>query len=149
MVERMIQVELRDRFADPDQYAWAQLVACVCLNRTGGRTVRKVLPRLFAVADTPEKMARLFPHQLVEILEPLGFQNQKSSTVVMMSRAWIQKGTDSTWHWQEIMDLPGVGQYAADSWRIFVQKDLTEPEPKDKSLRVYWHQNRIDTRGSS
>ena len=46
-----------------------------------------------------------------------------------MSRKWLEG-------FKEVQELPGIGRYASDSWKIFVEKNYTL-EVTDKKLKLY------------
>ena len=116
---RLIQEELND--------PWQMLVACIMLNRTKGTVVRRVLWRVLARYDTPEKMSRARHRKLSSMLEELGLQNIKAARLIAMSKAYGDVA---------IEDLPGIGKYATDSWQIFIEKKLPV-KPDDKQLKLY------------
>jgi endonuclease III len=105
------------------------LVACFLLNQTTNQQVRRVLPELFHKFGTPEKMSVADSNEIISIIKSTGFYNIKSRKLIEMSNSWI-KGFDDP------IELPGVGEYARDSWRIFVEGNL-EFIPKDKKLLSY------------
>ena len=49
------------------------LVATVLSAQTTDKKVNEVTPRLFAVADTPEKMAALDPDEILELIKELAY----------------------------------------------------------------------------
>ncbi len=123
-----IQHELREMFSERD-YVWAMFCCCILLNRTRGHVVREVYPRLFARYPNPEAMAQADLAELREIIRRCGFQSGKAQNMKLMTDAFI-RGDDP-------MTFPGVGEYAYDSYRIFVLKDFTK-RPKDHSLLWVW-----------
>jgi hypothetical protein len=54
---------------------------------------------------------------LEELLQPFGFMNVKAKRLREMSLGYL------TWDHEDPRDLYGCGQYAYDSWRIFVRGD--------------------------
>jgi methyl-CpG-binding domain protein 4 len=105
------------------------VVACVLLNRTTRRQVDGVIGGLFERWPGPEEMADADPGLLALTLRPLGLHNRRAETLRRLSSDWLG-GFD------EVTELYGVGKYAADSWAIFQEGDLSV-EPTDKALSAY------------
>jgi len=118
----LIQEELRGQ-------PWRLLVACVMLNMTSIKQVRPVIEQFFLMFPTAQDAAVADQTTLAELLQPLGLHNRRAKSLIALSRAF-----DGCWH--DVVELPGVGRYAADSYRIFVQ-GLIDVEPSDKKLQKY------------
>ncbi len=123
-IRRLIQ---EDHY--PDE--WRCLVCCLLLNRCHGATVRGVVGELFAKHPDAASMAAADVEKLTRVLKPLGFQNQRARRLVEFSKAY--EGS-----WRDVEELPGVGEYAADFWRIFFLEELGDEAPKDHALKDYW-----------
>jgi hypothetical protein len=114
---------------------WRMIVGCMMLNQTGRSQVDRVWPaffRRFPRAQSCIFSGSLYFSEAYAILHPLGFGTRRTQRVHEFS-CW--------WHYDrvigfDIRDAPGVGQYAEDSWRIFVLGERTI-EPDDKELRRY------------
>jgi methyl-CpG-binding domain protein 4 len=113
----------------PDQ--WKVLVCCLLLNRCRGETVRGVVDKLFNKFPDAVEMTRANVGELTEILRPLGFQNQRAKRLVEFSKAFMSG-------WKDVRELPGVGDYAADCYRIFFLEELGDEPPDDHALVDYW-----------
>ncbi|OJJ42899.1 hypothetical protein ASPZODRAFT_75266, partial [Penicilliopsis zonata CBS 506.65] len=163
------------------------LIATIFLNRTRGSVALPVLWEVFARYPTVESMASAEFTELVSMIRRLGFQNQRARKCIALAQTWLaqpptrskryrrlhypRRGDGRDLHRDEVLDehdprlgwevahLPGVGEYALDSWRIFCRDELrglahdwkgdgaTEgaqhvPEwkavvPRDKELRAY------------
>lgn len=118
----LIQEELTEPFRE-----WKMLVACILLNRARGEVVRPILRRLLEDYPTPEALHSANPARVALILQPLGFQRIRANRLHAMCRSYETAPVE---------DLPGVGPYAMESHRIFVQGDLSFV-PKDAKLRAY------------
>lgn len=118
----LIQEILRD---DP----WKLLVAVICLNMTSAKQAIPVLEKIFKTADTPELLLALDGDQLESILKPLGLHRRRSKTLVEMSKAFLGGFSD-------LIELPGIGKYGADSYNMFISGDLVD-DVTDKELRNY------------
>lgn len=103
---------------------------CVLLNRTDGRTVKKVLPSLFGRWPSAEEMSSACVLDVVECIRECGLQNRKAMSLIELSGIYL-KGD-----WVGVEELLGIGEYAGDSWRIFVE-GRTDLVPRDGVLRTY------------
>ncbi len=129
----MIRVHsLRDLIQEqyyPDEFK--VLVCCLLLNRCRGETVRKVINELFLRFPNASSLAQANVGELTNVLRPLGFQNQRAKRLVEFARAFLGE-------WKDVRELPGVGDYAADCWRIFFLEELGDEPPDDHALVDYW-----------
>jgi endonuclease III len=91
------------------------LVAVVLSAQTTDRAVNQVTKKLFAVADTPEKMGALGEQQLMEHTKPLGFFRAKARNVIALSQALIERHGGEVPASREALEaLPGVGRKSAN-----------------------------------
>lgn len=112
------------------------LIGCILCNLTKGSKALPVLKKLFALYPTVEDIANSNQDDLVQILMPLGFQNRRAATLIKFSKGWILASEEDY-----LEDLPGVGKYAVDSYRLFVHNDWSV-EPDDKELVAYIKRNK-------
>lgn len=110
---------------------WRVLCCAVCLNLCTGRAFESVHRDLFALWPTPLHMATADPDDLRALLSQLGLQNRRTASLIRMSTAYA-----CLWDGRDPMDLPGIGKYGSDSYRIFVRGEL-DVGPTDKQLRKY------------
>ena len=129
----MIPVRSIRRLIQEDYYPdeFKCLVCCLLLNRCRGATVRGVVGALFERFPGAVDMAQADVGELTTILRPLGFQNQRAKRLVEFSKAYNAG-------FKDVSELPGVGEYAADFWRIFFLEELGDEAPKDHALVDYW-----------
>lgn len=120
----MIQEELRGQ----PHYGWKTLVACILMNRATGNQARPVLRELLNRWPTPNALSKAEESDVLEAVRPLGFQTARARNLIQMSDRFLRR--------VPIKDLPGIGQYALESWRIFVEDDL-DFVPQDAKLRSY------------
>lgn len=104
-------------------------VCCMCLNLTNIKQVRPVVEELFKKYPDAAAMAKADQAELVEIVRTLGFYNRRSAGLIKMAKAFISG-------WSRADELPGIGKYAADSHRMFVE-GMLDVEPQDKELKKY------------
>jgi endonuclease III len=91
------------------------LVAVVLSAQATDAGVNKVTPGLFAIADTPEKMAALGEERLAERIKTIGLYRTKAKNVIALSRAIVERHGGQTPHDREALEaLPGVGRKSAN-----------------------------------
>ena len=124
---RLFQEDLR---RDP---FW-MLVTCILINRTHWRQVAPVLEKLRARCEGAFALCRMPIEDLITILRPLGFYNRRASVLRRFSQAWMEREPET---WQDVMRMPGCGEYAAQSWQIFEQNERPCGPVADHKLRWY------------
>lgn len=110
--------------------AWQHMVAVMCLNQTYRKQVKEILPQLFHLWPTPEKMARAPLHKLRNLIKPLGMWRVRSKRIKRMSKEYL------TWDGLDAGTLHGIGRYGSDSYKIFF-KGQHNIKVTDKELRKY------------
>ena len=95
---------------DPYTLLIAVLLSAQCTDER----VNKVTPELFALADTPEKMACLPVDNIREIIRPCGLSPRKSKAISELSRILLDKhGGKVPESFDALEELPGVGHKTA------------------------------------
>lgn len=122
----LFQEDLRN---DP----WKMLVCCILTNRTRGDRSRRVFLDLIRRYPGPVALSNASVPEVQEIIRPIGFFRRRAITLVAFSRAWIYSKA-------KIEDLPGIGKYAVDSYKIFVLGNL-DVTPTDRELKAYLQRN--------
>jgi endonuclease-3 len=91
------------------------LIACILSLRTKDETTGPAAARLFALADTPEAMARLAPRRIERAIFPVGFYRVKARVILGICRDLLARfggrvpdGID------ELLTLKGVGRKTAN-----------------------------------
>jgi len=110
--------------------AWQHMVAVICLNQTYRKQVKEILPRLFSIWPTPQKMSRAPLNRLQKLIKPLGMWRVRSKRIKKMSREFLK------WDGRDAADLHGIGRYGSDSYRIFFKKQYNI-RVTDKELKKY------------
>lgn len=152
------------------------LIAVIFLNKTRGSVALPVFYELMDRYPTPADLAAANQDDIVEIIQHLGLQNQRAKKCINLAKAWLERPPEKGKRYRvlhypkkddgkdvrpddvlneedervawEIGQLPGIGAYAIDSWRIFCRdelrglptglpKELT-PEAKEEELQKEW-----------
>jgi endonuclease III len=91
------------------------LVAVVLSAQATDAGVNKATPALFAVADTPEKMAALGEEKLAQYIKTIGLYRGKARNLIALSRKLIDEhGGDVPNDRAALEALPGVGRKTAN-----------------------------------
>jgi endonuclease III len=94
--------------------AFTLLVAVVLSAQCTDRRVNLVTPELFALADTPAKMAQLPVAEIQRVIRPCGLSPQKAKAISGLSRIIAEKhGGAVPGTFVELEALPGVGHKTA------------------------------------
>ena len=97
-------------FQDP----FTLVVAVVLSAQATDKSVNKATEKLFAVADTPEKMAALGVEGLMPYIASIGLYRMKAKNVVKLSQILIdQYGGKVPLERDKLQALPGVGRKTA------------------------------------
>jgi endonuclease-3 len=128
--------------------------------------VNQVTPQLFALADTPQAMARLQPAQVEAVIRRCGLAPQKARAIVGLSQILLERFHGQVPRgFEELESLPGVGHKTASvvmaqafgvpafpvdthihrlaqRWRLTRGKNVEQTERDLKRLfpREHWNQ---------
>lgn len=89
------------------------LVAVALSAQTTDKKVNEVTPTLFAVADTPEKMAALHPDEILSMIREIGLAPTKAKNLSAMAHMIVDDGEGVRADWDFLESLPGVGHKTA------------------------------------
>ncbi|MBR1479880.1 MAG: endonuclease III [Alphaproteobacteria bacterium] len=104
----------------PNDFTFA--VAVLLSAQTTDKAVNKVGEKLFAAADTPEKMLALGIEKVKDYIHSLGFFNNKAKNVIALSEILLERYNSELPHSRdELEKLPGIGRKSANviSNRLF------------------------------
>lgn len=91
------------------------LISCILSLRTQDRTTGPASDRLFALADTPEKMLALTPEMIEKAIYPVGFYRNKTVHILDICRTLLEGyGGDVPDEIDELLKLRGVGRKTAN-----------------------------------
>jgi len=142
--------------------AYTLMVAVALSAQTTDKKVNQVTPRLFAVADTPEKMARLSVEEIKELIKEIGLSNSKAKNLKKMAEVLVGKHNSVVPQtFEELEELAGVGHKTASvvmsqafgfpafpvdthihrlmkQWKLTEGKNVTETE---RDAKILWKEN--------
>lgn len=110
------------------------LVACILVNRTKWAVALPVFQKLRRKYPDTYHLCRVPDGTLRAVLRPLGLQDRRSKSIRDLAKSWQQFMEDPDA--DGLLTLPGLGQYALDSYRIFVLREK-DVRPGDKKLKEY------------
>lgn len=95
--------------------AFTLLVAVVLSAQATDAGVNKATPALFALADTPEKMAALGEERVRDLIKTIGLFRTKAKNVIALSeKLAAEHGGQVPGTREELQALPGVGRKTAN-----------------------------------
>jgi endonuclease-3 len=94
-----------------DQYTL--LVAVTLSAQTTDAKVNQVTPALFAVADTPERMAALGPDRIRDLIREIGLAPTKARNLAIAAAQIVEAGGEVLPDWEFLESLAGVGHKTA------------------------------------
>ena len=106
------------------------MVGVICLNQTGRKKVKKLLPSFFEKFPTAEELLESDKETIASMLEGLGMKNVRAHRIWRMSQDYL------TWDGKDATKLFGIGKYGSDSYRIFYKNEIPE-NVQDKELKRY------------
>ncbi|MGB1250881.1 MAG: endonuclease III [Candidatus Promineifilaceae bacterium] len=94
--------------------SYTLLIAVLMSAQSTDVRVNQVTPKLFAAADTPQKMVTLTPDEIREIIRPVGLSPRKSQAIHKLSHILLDKhGGEVPQTFEDLEALPGVGHKTA------------------------------------
>ena len=109
---------------------WQHMVGVICLNLTGRKQVKKVLPVLFVVAPTPIHFLNTSEKTIKNIIKSLGMVDIRYNRLFRMSKDFL------TWDGEDATMLHGIGKYGSDSYRLFYKHEVPD-NVGDHELKRY------------
>jgi len=109
---------------------WQHMVGVICLNQTGRKKVKKILPSFFNKFPTPEALLQSNKEEIATLLQELGMKYVRSYRIWRMSEDYLK------WDGNDATQLFGIGKYGSDSYEIFYKNRVPE-NVQDKELKKY------------
>lgn len=118
----LLKKEVR-KFADPivtemskkERDPFKILISTILSLRTKDDTTRTASERLFAVADTPQKILTLPAEKIEKLIYPVGFYRTKARTILDTCRTLLDRyGGNVPDTLEELLTLKGVGRKTAN-----------------------------------
>jgi endonuclease III len=90
------------------------LIAVVLSAQATDKSVNKATDKLYAVADTPEKLLKLGESGLIPYIAAIGLYRTKAKNVIRLSQILVEQyGGEVPLNREALMALPGVGRKTA------------------------------------
>ncbi len=89
------------------------LIGCLVSQRVRDEQTAKICAELFAVASTPEQLAKLSRPRLERILRPAGFYRQKAKHMRILAKQVLELGEVPRTR-EALLALPGIGPKCAN-----------------------------------
>ena len=109
---------------------WQHMVGVICLNQTGRKKVKKVLPSFFDKFPTPEALLQSNEEVIATLLQELGMKYVRSHRIWRMTEEYLY------WDGKDATELFGIGKYGSDSYEIFYKNKIPD-NVQDKELKRY------------
>jgi endonuclease III len=109
---------------------WQHMVGVICLNQTGRKKVKKVLPEFFKKYPNAWMLLLSDKDTIAEMLKDLGMKNVRANRIWRMSCDFLE------WDGEDATELFGIGKYGSDSYEIFY-KDKIPDNVQDRELKRY------------
>lgn len=89
------------------------LVAVMLSAQTTDKKVNEITPALFAVADSPQKMAELSETEIHQLIKQIGLAPTKARNLLLMAMQILDDGGEVRPDWAFLESLAGVGHKTA------------------------------------
>ena len=109
---------------------WQHMVGVICLNQTGRKKVKKILPEFFKKFPDEFELLKSDKDTIAEMLKDLGMKNVRAQRIWRMTEDYLE------WDGDDATELFGIGKYGSDSYRIFYKNQVPE-NVQDKELKRY------------
>ena len=109
---------------------WQHMVGVICLNQTGRKKVKKILPEFFKKFPDEFELLKSDKDTIAEMLKDLGMKNVRANRIWRMTEDYLE------WDGRDATELFGIGKYGSDSYRIFYKNQVPE-NVQDKELKRY------------
>ncbi|UPV99964.1 hypothetical protein M0R88_15785 [Halorussus gelatinilyticus] len=104
---------------ESDRTLYEVFIAEFFLTQTPADNVAAVYPKFLERFPTLDEISKASEDELIEAIEPLGFQNMRAGALKQISSARDHLPTEP----ESLMELPRVGQYVANATLCFTGDD--------------------------
>ena len=94
---------------------WQHMVGVICLNQTGRKKVKKVLPNFFSKFPRPDVLLESNRDTIASMIKTLGMHNVKAQRIWRMSEDYLR------WDGDDATKLHGIGKYGRVLGELFVK----------------------------
>ena len=132
ILDRKESGKVRDDLMVQEQVrsVWQHMVGVICLNQTGRKKVKKILPGFFKKFPDEFELLKSDKDTIAEMLKDLGMKNVRANRIWRMTEDYLE------WDGRDATELFGIGKYGSDSYRIFYKNQVPE-NVQDKELKRY------------
>ena len=109
---------------------WQHMVGVICLNQTGRKKVKKILPKFFKKFPNAFRLLQSDKETIAEMLKDLGMKHVRANRIWRMSEDYLK------WDGNDATKLFGIGKYGSDSYEIFYKNRIPD-NVQDKELKRY------------
>ena len=109
---------------------WQHMVGVICLNQTGRKKVKKILPKFFKKFPDEFELLKSDKETIAEMLKDLGMKNVRANRIWRMTEDYLE------WDGRDATELFGIGKYGSDSYEIFY-RNKTPENVQDRELKRY------------
>tara|TARA_B100000683_G_scaffold212214_1_gene207044 strand:+ start:42 stop:455 length:414 start_codon:yes stop_codon:yes gene_type:complete len=109
---------------------WQHMVGVICLNQTGRKKVKKILPEFFKKFPNAFRLLQSDKQTIAEMLKELGMKHVRAHRIWRMSEDYLK------WDGNDATKLFGIGKYGSDSYEIFYKNRIPD-NVQDSELRRY------------
>jgi len=90
------------------------LIKTILSQRTRDEVTEKATKKLFAKANTPQKILKLNDKKLTELIKPVGFYRQKAKNIKKVCNEILKNNNKVPDKRESLLKLPGVGAKTSD-----------------------------------
>lgn len=127
---------LQEELLAQDPSGFRMVVGCILLNQTARSQAEPVAEELFREYPRAVELATAMPSRLADVLKPIGLQNRRAALLKKFALWWLERNNLTRAEGMRMMEPPGVGEYARDSWLIFMDKrNIPAKDVNDKELK--------------
>ena len=109
---------------------WQHMVGVICLNQTGRKKVKKILPEFFKKFPDEFELLKSDKETIAEMLKDLGMKSVRANRIWRMTEDYLE------WDGRDATELFGIGKYGSDSYEIFY-RNKTPENVQDRELKRY------------